>query len=101
MAAPMPCRRLAPVTNATLPVRSDPFSRVDIDSSTPPRPRFAGAVHDGMRRYDALTQRPSPCEGCLTSVREASEEEFWMRQPGFTASRLLIIATLLLVGIAG
>src|SRR5918996_2095563 len=54
-----------------------------------------------MWRLDALTGGASPCEGSHTSVREASEEEFWMRQPGFTASRLLIIAILLLVGVAG
>jgi hypothetical protein len=48
-----------------------------------------------------LTQGACPCEGSHTSVREASEEEFWMRQPGFTAPGLLIIATLLLVGVVG
>jgi hypothetical protein len=34
------------------------------------------------------------------SAREASEEEFWMRQPGFTAPGLLVIA-ILLVGVVG
>jgi hypothetical protein len=54
-----------------------------------------------MWRLDALTQGACPCECSHTSVREASEEEFWMRQPGFTASGLLIIAILVLGGIVG
>src|SRR5215212_9327466 len=54
-----------------------------------------------MWRLDALTRGACPCECSHTSVREASEEEFWMRQPGFTASGLLIIAILVLGGIAG
>ena len=101
MAAPMPCRRLAPVTSATRPVRSDPFLTAVIALPSPRLPGADTAIHDGTRRSDALTQGPCPCEGCHTSVREASEEEFWMRQPGFTASGLLIIAILLLVGMAG
>src|SRR5215216_4212833 len=54
-----------------------------------------------MRRLHALTQGACPCECSHTSVRESSEEEFWMRQPGFTASGLLIIAILVLGGIVG
>src|SRR5215212_6833505 len=54
-----------------------------------------------MWRLDALTRGACPCECSHTSVREASEEEFWMRQPGFTASGLLIIAILVLGGIVG
>src|SRR5215217_2546650 len=71
------------------------------DVRSPQLPRTSTAIHDGPWRLDGLTQGACPCEGCHTSVREASEEEFWMRQPGFTASGFLIIAILLLVGMTG
>src|SRR5918998_743383 len=68
---------------------------------SPGVPRASAVVHDGTRRPDALTQGAYPCECSHTSVRRASEEEVWMRQPGFMASGFLIIAILLLVGMTG
>src|SRR5215203_6155091 len=101
MAAPMPCRRLAPVTSATRPVRSDPLLGIVIDAPTPLLPDSVTEMHDGMWAAERLDPGAHPCEGCYTSIREASEEEFWMRQPGFTASGFLIFAILLLAGITG